>query len=273
MPDFEWREQNDNFRYHYLDQGEGAALLLCHGFTGSSQNWLPLLPALASNRRILALDLPGHGATHLPPGKFHTMVDAVQALERLLDHLVLPQIDLLGYSMGGRFALSFACAHPGRIRRLILESASPGLQSAQERTTRKAADDALAERIEANGIAWFVDTWEQLSLWQSQQQLADSVRDALRQARLGNDPAGLANSLRHMGTGVMPPLWDCLPQLTLPTLLLVGELDAKFRDINTRMQASLPHSDLRIIPGAGHTIHLEQPNAYLDAVSNFLSQT
>ncbi len=273
MPYFEWRENNDRFRYHYLDQGEGSALLLCHGFTGSSQNWLPLLPTLTEHRRIIALDLPGHGATHLPSDEAYTMARAVQAVERLLDHLALPQIDLLGYSMGGRFALSFACSHPIRIRRLILESASPGLPSASDRAARKQSDDTLAQRIEADGIGWFVDTWEQLPLWASQQQLPYAVREALRQARLRNEPTGLANSLRHMGTGVMPPLWDCLPRLAVPTLLLVGELDAKFRQINTEMHATLPQSTLRVISGAGHTIHLEQISAYLEVVNTFLQQT
>ncbi|MCA9912174.1 MAG: 2-succinyl-6-hydroxy-2,4-cyclohexadiene-1-carboxylate synthase [Anaerolineae bacterium] len=266
MPYFEW---NDT-RYHYLDQGDGAALVLCHGFTGSSQNWLPLLPALSQDRRVIALDLPGHGETKVLSGEDYTISAAIESLLRLLDHLALAQIDLLGYSMGGRFALSFACAHPGRIRRLVLESASPGLQSSQDRASRKQSDDSLAERIEANGIGWFVDTWEQLPLWASQSQLPDSVRETLREARLRNDPGGLANSLRQMGTGVMLPLWDCLPNLTRPTLLLTGELDTKFREINAQMHAILPASSLHMIPGAGHTIHLEQPLTYLEVVRNFL---
>lgn len=270
MPFIEWEENNQPFRVHYVEAGQGDPLLLCHGFTGSVENWRPVIEALSADRRVIAFDLPGHGKTDVPADEAFSMAGAIRILERLVDALQLGQVDLLGYSMGGRFALSFACEHPEHVRRLILESASPGLQTEAERAARKASDDALAARIEREGIPAFVDFWEQLSLWESQQSLPQETCDHLRQLRLKNSIPGLANSLRQMGTGVMPPLWESLPILTLPTLLLVGEHDAKFRAINEAMHTQFPNSKLVIISGAGHTTHLEQTLRYSAAVEEFL---
>jgi len=269
MPFIEWEEAGDRYRVHILEAGQGETLVLCHGFTGSAENWRSLLERLSSQRRVIAVDLPGHGQTDVPAAAF-SMDGAIRILARVLDHLNLAQVDLLGYSMGGRFALSFACQHPARVRRLILESASPGLRTPEERATRKASDDALAQRIEAQGVPAFVDFWEALPLWASQRSLPQASRAELRQQRLRNHAAGLAGSLRGMGTGIMPPLWDALPALTQPVLLIVGEADSKFRAINREMHSALPNSLLVTIPGAGHTVHLESLDDYQATVTKFL---
>ena len=93
---------------------------------------------------------------------------------------------------------------------------------------------------------------------------------AQRNQRLRNDPRGLANSLRGMGSGAQPSLWHDLPTLTLPTLLLVGALDDKFRRINEAMAAKIPSATLDIIPSAGHNTHLENSAAFALAVRSFL---
>ena len=254
-------------RYHYITQGDGPALLLLHGFTGACDNWLPHMNPLATRHRVIAPDLPGHGQT--ASGRY-TMAQAADDLAALLYELAPAPAHILGYSMGGRLALYLALAHPERVASLVLESASPGLKTEAERRERRERDDALADRIEREGIAAFVDYWESLPLWHSQQQLPGDVRQTLRQQRLRNDPRGLAASLRHMGTGVQPSLWPRLHDIDCPTLLLAGALDAKFVAIAGDMHRTLPRSTFRIIPDAGHTIHLERPRAFDRSVLAFL---
>lgn len=253
--------------------GAGRPLVLLHGFTGSAATWARLAERLAPRRQCIALDLIGHGSSGAPadPARY-TMECAVADLSGILDALGVPGVDLLGYSLGGRLALHYAAAAPSRVRALILESASPGLASAAERAARVAADEALAGSIERDGLDAFVARWEALPLWASQAALPAATRERLRAQRLRNKPHGLASSLRGMGTGSQRALWDDLPRLEMPALLLAGALDAKFSAIAQQMAASLPRAELAIVPGAGHAIHLEQPEIFADRVAVFLEQ-
>jgi 2-succinyl-6-hydroxy-2,4-cyclohexadiene-1-carboxylate synthase len=168
-------------------------------------------------------------------------------------------------------ALYTALNQPFVFKSLILESASPGLKTKDERAARRASDEKLAQMIERDGIEAFVNYWESLPLWDSQKNLAPEVRQQLRDQRLKNNPIGLANSLRGMGTGAQPSLWDKLPELNIPVLLIAGELDTKFVAIAQEMHSLLPNSRLVIVPNAGHTVHLEQPELYTQAITAFLA--
>jgi 2-succinyl-6-hydroxy-2,4-cyclohexadiene-1-carboxylate synthase len=257
--------------HHYIDEGVGEPLLLFHGFTGSSESWKPLLPLLAQEYRIIAIDLPGHGKTQFAndnPRKF-TMYEASIGIHAILRKLQISKVAVCGYSMGSRFALDFACSYPKLVTSLILESASPGLKTEVEQDTRRKADNELADKIEKNGMEWFVDYWEKLPLWDSQ---TPEQKAYLREQRLKNDPVGLANSLRGMGTGVMPSLWDELAQLPMPVKLIAGELDTKYVAINREMAELIPNTDLSIVAGAGHTVHLEKPDEYAELVLQFLDK-
>lgn len=246
-------------------------LVLLHGFTGCAANWSPLFPLLAiPGRRLIAFDLPGHGQADAPADpERYSMAECEADLLAALDMLgVQPrEAILLGYSMGGRIALSTAFS--GFFRALVLESASPGLASAQEREQRRQSDHALAERIERDGVEAFVAYWEKLPLFASQDHLPDDAKSALHNQRLKNRARGLANSLRGVGTGAQPALHTRLPELDLPVLLLAGELDTKFCQIARQMASSLPAASLHIVPAAGHTIHLEQPTLFAGFVNEF----
>lgn len=249
---------------------ENPPLVLLHGFTGSVENWRPLIDQLASlNRTIIAVDILGHGRSGAPldPTRYRMELVAADIAEILNTQLGFSQIDLLGYSMGGRLALGIACHYKQLINRLILESASPGLETMEERNARKTSDDALADWIEQNGILAFVDRWEVVPLFDSQKVLPEAVRARLRNQRLHNRTHGLANSLRGMGTGVQPSFWDCLAQLTLPFHLIVGELDTKFCRIGQEMMERLPNARLTVVEDAGHTVHLEKPEQWLALIN------
>lgn len=243
----------------------GATTVLLHGFTGSTATWDTVWALLPGHK--LAVDLLGHGRTASPahPARY-TMPAAAADLAQLIERMARPPVHLLGYSMGGRLALYVALHYPDLVARLTLESASPGLADLQARAERTARDNALADAIERDGVAAFVAHWEQLPLWRSQAALPAALLAAQRQQRLGSSARGLANSLRGMGSGVQPSLWESLATLSLPVTVIAGELDDKFVAIGQAMAARLPAARLHIIPSAGHNVHLEQPQAFVTAL-------
>jgi 2-succinyl-6-hydroxy-2,4-cyclohexadiene-1-carboxylate synthase len=244
--------------------------VLLHGFAGSAGEWDgELVDGLAgAGLAPVLVDLPGHGAdTGVTDPAAFTLGAALARTEAAGEW----PADLIGYSMGGRLALHFAAAHPGRVRRLVLESSSPGLEIESERAERRAADEELAARIESEGIEWFVDHWESQPMFEARRRLDPGVWLRRRNLRLRNDPKSLAAALRGLGTGALPSLWDRLERLDLPTLLVVGERDAKFAATAERMARAMPRARIARIPGAGHTVHLEAPSAWLEAVIGFLS--
>ncbi|AGT33215.1 esterase [Geobacillus genomosp. 3] len=262
----------NGIRYHVKQYGEGEPLLLLHGFTGSADTWAPLVPSWPEFR-LIAVDLPGHGRTEAPKSADrYRMEQAAADLAALLDNVGIEKANVLGYSMGGRLALSFAIWHPHRVRRLVLESSSPGLKTEAERRARREADEALAQRIERDGVRAFVDDWEQLPLFATQKRLPKPVREAIRRERLRHTEQGLANSLRGMGTGMQPSWWERLGELAMPVLLLCGKHDDKFCRIAADMHARLANSELVCVEDAGHAIHVEQPGIFAKIVSEFIKK-
>ena len=264
----------DGLRLHVARAGHGPPLVLLHGFTGSSETWDALRTALADGTATtLAVDLPGHGRSGAPalPGRY-ALDRFADDLARTLDALAVARAVVLGYSMGGRAALHFALRHSGRVAALVLESASCGIEDTAERAERLAADRALADAIERDGVAAFVDRWERLPLWASQSALPEGTRSALRAQRRRNEPRGLANSLRGAGAAAAPPMVERLGALGAPTLLVVGALDAKYVAIGRRLERVMPRARLTVVPAAGHAVHLEQPAAFAGAVAAFLAE-
>lgn len=257
--------------YYVEARGDSEPLALLHGFTGSSANWANLIPPLTESYRILAIDILGHGRSDAPadPARYR-MENVAGDIAAVLAKARAEAVHLLGYSMGGRLALYLALAYPTLVKSLILESASPGLESSEEREQRRRQDEQLAAWIEREGVEAFVQRWEQLPLFASQQNLPPSSRDNLRQQRRQNRVKGLANSLRGMGTGAQPSLWPRLAELAIPVLLLAGELDHKFVAIGQRMAKLIPSAQLIVVPKAGHTIHLERPELFGELVLGWL---
>ena len=262
----------NGLEYHVEEAGTGPALLLLHGFTGSGASWQRLLPAFTPHYRVITVDLPGHGATATPPDPARYNIENTAAdLALILKDLEIDRTAVLGYSMGGRVALFFALRYPEKVSALVLESASPGLPTEKERQDREAADNVLAEFIEEKGLAAFVGRWENLPLWTSQANLPESVRADLHAQRLKNRPDGLANSLRGLGTGAQPSLWDDLESFTRPVFILTGELDPKFTLTGQLMEAKFQNARREVVAGVGHTVHLENPGEFEKLVKGFLA--
>ncbi len=265
-----YRAANSGHHYHIRIRGAGQPLVLLHGFSGDASTWRAVMERLADSCQCFAIDLLGHGLSDAPADIASYRMDSVAAdIVDLLDELELTKPNLLGYSMGGRLALYLALQYPFRFGALILESASPGLADAGARADRRWRDGDLADNIEANGIASFVDYWESLPIWATQSE--GQIR-AQRPQRLANRPRGLANSLRGMGTGAQPDLWTQLPNLKAPACLIVGERDEKFRRTNQLMARAMPQSSLSVIPAAGHNTHLENPAAFCRSLRSCLQR-
>ena len=133
-------------------------------------------------------------------------------------------------------------------------------------------DETLADWIVEAGVQRFVEYWESLPLWHSQKRLPAALRDSLRSQRLRNNPCGLANSLRGVGTGAQPHLHNRLGEITAPALLVAGEEDEKFTAIAREMHRSIPTSHLETVAGAGHAVHLEQSEIFSRMVTGFLQE-
>jgi 2-succinyl-6-hydroxy-2,4-cyclohexadiene-1-carboxylate synthase len=228
-------------------------LLLLHGFTQTGASWAGVRRALAARytgpTRPLAPDL-GAGPWEAELARLEALAPA--------EHV------LAGYSMGGRIALALALRRPERVRRLVLVSAGPGLADPDERAARRAADEALARRIEAIGAEAFAREWAAQELFAGQ---PDDVAALAHEDRMRRSAAEHAAQLRGLGTGVMPPLWEELGALTMPVTLVVGERDGKFRAIAEHMRERLPDAALVVIPGAGHAAHLEVPEGVARAIA------
>lgn len=233
-------------------------MVFAHGFTQTARSWAPMQRLLAERLpgvETAAVDLPGHGDA-APPAD-----DSLwRSAERLVD--AGGTATYVGYSMGGRVALHAALEHPARIEALVLIGATAGIDDEDERAARRRADDELADHIEAVGVDAFIDGWLANPLFAG---LDDA--SAGRDDRLRNTPDGLAASLRATGTGTQTSLWPRLSLIDVPVLVLVGADDAKFTTIGQRLESELTDATLRVIPDAGHSVHLEQPAATADAIA------
>ncbi|MGG0721530.1 2-succinyl-6-hydroxy-2,4-cyclohexadiene-1-carboxylate synthase [Bacillus mycoides] len=257
--------------YEYEVVGSGEPLLLLHGFTGSMETWRSFIPSWSEQFQVILVDLVGHGKTESPEDVTHYDIQNVALqMKELLDHLHIENAHVLGYSMGGRLAITMACLYPQYVRSLLLENCTAGLESEEERKERRKKDERLADKIEQEGIRIFVSMWENIPLFETQKRLAQNVKEAVRKERLANNPKGLANSLRGMGTGAQPSWWNELQNLKMPVLLLNGESDEKFFRLLKNIEKCIPRAKFVKIDGAGHAIHVEQPEKFDTIVKGFL---
>jgi 2-succinyl-6-hydroxy-2,4-cyclohexadiene-1-carboxylate synthase len=228
-------------------------LVLLHGFAGTRHGWDEVVARLGGQRyRPVALDLRGHGdAAHARPVGFEACTADVLAA-------TAGPFALCGYSQGARLALHVALAARHRITRLVLLSATAGIDDPAERAERRRADDALAAEVEASTVTAFADRWTAHPLFAG---TPPAALEAWRADMLRNEPAALAAALRGIGTGAMAPLWDRLGELDLPVAVVAGERDARYRALAERLAGALPAARLIVVPGAGHGLPREAPAA------------
>jgi 2-succinyl-6-hydroxy-2,4-cyclohexadiene-1-carboxylate synthase len=261
------------YREHLLQQESASVMLFFHGFLGDGSDFDAVIHDLPASIACITLDLPGHGQTQvyaddvtkimeqiaLTPA--YTMPDVAQVLAQFMEQLGIKQIILVGYSLGGRLALYFTCQFPNYVSQLILEAASPGLQSQIQ--LRQEKDLALVTQLMSLSeidLPDFIEQWYTQPLFTTLQ--THSKFTALKSRRARHNPQQLAWSLRGLGVGWQPNLWHQLARLKVSILLIVGDLDQKFRDINQQMLAILPDARLVYVENCGHNAHYEQPRQF-----------
>lgn len=210
--------------------------MLLHGFTQTGASWEPVAGRLDGDVACPDLDCAR--------GLWHAAAVAARA----------GPAAYVGYSMGGRVALHLALAHPEVVERLVLVSATAGIDDPAERAARHAEDEARARRIEDEGVDAFLDAWLAQPMFATLEEPGPRCRDA----------AVLTAALRTCGTGSQEPLWDRLGEIAAPTLVVAGERDAKFVALGERLAAGIPGARLVVVEGAGHALHLERPEVLAD---------
>jgi 2-succinyl-6-hydroxy-2,4-cyclohexadiene-1-carboxylate synthase len=249
-------------------------IVLLHGFTGCAAVWDEVIAALPASYSCVALELPGHGErSNIEDESAYSFDGACELIADDIKRRGLDGVVLWGYSMGGRIALHFALKYPNRLSSLILESSSPGLPVRADRELRSKVDDELAARLESDGLEMFVDGWMDQPLFASQKHLTPERQAQGRNLRLQNTASGLAAALRAYSVGRQEPLHNHLRELTMPTLIMAGEIDVKYREIGESMAHSIPDAQFCIITNAGHAPHWERPIEAANAAAEFLSGT
>ncbi len=257
-------------RLNYFVTGEGTPVTLLHGFTQSGRSWREVIATMPQGWHWVVPDLRGHGETRIRPGAPCTMDACTADLEMLWDHLGIRRTHLVGYSMGGRLALHVAARKPERLLSLLTIGAHAGLDE-EAREGRRRGDESLAQRIEQDGLEAFVNYWSSLPLFAGLERRGPSFVAQLRAERMGNTVAGLACSLRGMGSGVTEPLWDDLARLTVPSTFVAGQLDHGYVASARRLAAVVPNARVEVILRAGHAVHLERPEAFARALAAHLA--
>ena len=261
----------NGLRFHYLDWGNENAhpLLLLHGYTGHAHSWDTFARAMHDRYHVLALDQRGHGesgwASDYAP---NAMIEDIRAVSHALK---LGKFALLGLSMGARNAYGFTAAHPDKVDRLVIVDIGPEIVASGSTRIRAAA---------------------------SAKDIFDSPEDAYKVQRAGNARANEAELRTRVSYNLMRtedgrwtwrydkalrspenPLprptadaaWVWLTKITCPTLLVRGaESDVLSVETAERMVRVIPHARLVTVPAAGHSITVDNPSGFSDAVQPFL---
>jgi 2-succinyl-6-hydroxy-2,4-cyclohexadiene-1-carboxylate synthase len=226
---------------------------MLHGFGGTARHW-DRVAALLDRERYSPLALELADARPLSLAGALNMVGAVGA----------ERFTLCGYSMGGRIALHVAATMPERVSRLVLVSASAGIEDEEVRAARASSDEALAQSIERGSIEDFIVMWRKTPLFASD---PEWVQDAVAEDERRLSPEQVATTLRAYGAGSVPQLWGGLRDIEMPVAVLAGERDVAYCEVGARLARGLPRAGLRIVPGAGHRVAIEAPDAVVAALA------
>jgi len=262
---------SDSNRYNVIREGaRSPPVIFLHGFLGVKEDWRPVIHALSSNADCIAIDLPGHGelCSNVPVCEFAALVTWLDEVRR---HLGLPDWHMVGYSLGGRLALAYACVYPAQVRSLTLVSASPGIDDKNERSQRRKNDQKWALDMASSEPVDFITRWYHQPVFASLQR-NPGMLSSLCTKRSHNNMQVLAEVLQKWGAGVVPSRWNDLSSLSMPVQWIAGEFDAAYVAMARRIEQVAPNVVVKIITGAGHTVQLEQPEELSHSIERFITK-
>ena len=244
------------------NQSATQTIAFLHGFTQTRRSMHGLVNEMSSLSTLfsaMAVDAPLHGDSQ------HIATDVAGSADALVNTCG-PAI-YLGYSMGARICLHAALQHPAEVQALVLISGTAGIIDATQRQHRQVADNELANHVEQVGTQQFIAEWLAKPMFAL---LPDDPQDIAQ--RCTNTAISLATSLRMCGTGTQESLWDALPTLSMPVLLIAGAHDEAFCQHARRMQELIgPNATLHIVQDAGHSVHLEQPKTTAQIICDWIA--
>jgi len=243
----------DGVEIHYEVHGSGPTLLLTHGYSSTSEMWQGQIEALSKHHQLVLWDMRGHGRSDYPddPAAYSEAL-TVGDIAALLDEVGAAKAIVGGLSLGGYMSLAFYRARPERVSALLIIDTGPGFKKddAREAWNKRAHD--TADRFEQHGLDVLKSA--------SRERSSVSHRDA----------SGLARAARGMLTQRDARVIELLPEIKVPSLVVVGADDTPFLAASDYMAAKIPGARKAVIPAAGHAVNIDQPQAFLDAVVPFL---
>lgn len=244
--------------------GDGAALVLLHGFPFDRSMWREQALALGGEFRVVAPDLRGSGETPLGDGAL-TMEALAEDVAALLDELNLGRVVLGGLSMGGYVAFEFLRKFRGRVRALVLADTRPQADAEEARRAR----EENARRALKEGMAPVAEAMLPKLLSAGTREGGGEVLERVRAMMLGTSPGGAAATLRAMA--IRRDQTEFLPSVNVPALIIVGSEDAITPPADAEaMAAKIEGSRLVVVEGAGHLSNVERPEEFNCALGEFL---
>src|SRR5438045_4197336 len=245
----------DGVKLHYEVHGSGPALLLTHGYSSTSAMWKGQVEALSRHHKLVLWDMRGHGQSDYPadPAAYSEAL-TVADMAALLDEVGASTAIVGGLSLGGYMSLAFYRAYPERVRALLIIDTGPGFKKddAREAWNKRALE--TGDRFEREGLEVLKSA--------SRERSSVSHRDA----------SGLARAARGMLTQRDARVIEQLPNITVPSLVVVGADDTPFLAASDYMAAKIPGAEKVVIPAAGHAANIDQPKTFNDAVLAFLDR-
>jgi 2-succinyl-6-hydroxy-2,4-cyclohexadiene-1-carboxylate synthase len=255
--------------YRWNGNSNRPKIICLHGFLGRGSDFKIVADRFSEHPDIIAPDFPDYANEAQCSG--HPWATALEQLDKLIAKETDNQpFILLGYSMGGRIALQYALKFQHRLKGLVLIGATPGIKDDKLRDERKKEDQDLASNLLDEPLEVFLQKWFQKGIINTQDRIPEPYRSQMHEARKANSKTALAYYLTALGTGSMTPVWEGLPNLKTPTLLITGEEDEKFTNISGEMLTLLPNGRFHKIRGAGHAACFEQPKAFSMALKTFI---
>jgi pimeloyl-ACP methyl ester carboxylesterase len=252
----------NGIRLYYEVHGQGTPLALLHGFAGTAESWKLQVGALSARYRLILYDARGHWRSESPKDPAGYGIDiAVEDLRTLLDHLEAGPAIVGGLSMGGVVALAFSLRYPARVRALILADTGPGFRNPERRAEWARSREAVARLLEEEGMrAFAASTHAELDYYTAPEIM------------LQHDPVGLAHVNRKVLVIPDSRLIDGLPEVRVPTVVIVGAEDTDYVPAAEYMARKIPGAEHVVIPRAGHGANIDQPEAFNRAILDFLDR-
>ena len=232
---------------------DGPPLILTHGYSSTSAMWEGQVEALSKHHKLILWDMRGHGQSDYPddPACYSEAL-TVGDIAALLDVVGAKKAIVGGLSLGGYMSLAFYRAHPERVSALLIIDTGPGFKKDDARAAwnKRALD--TADRFDREGLEVLKSA--------SRERSTVSHRDA----------KGLALAARGMLTQRDARVIEVLPEIKVPSLIVVGAEDTPFLAASDYMAAKIPRAQKAVIPAAGHAVNIDQPQAFIAAVVPFL---